>query len=321
MIRAANAYIDRQAPWALRKTDPARMAAVLRVLADALRVIATVLQPFMPGSMGRDARPARRSRRGARRSPRWRTAARRHRRCRRRRACSRASSRTRRKPLMLIDSHCHLDYFTPAELPGVLARAAAAGVGEMVTIGTRLAQAAEVLGAGRGASRRLVHGRHASAPCRRGAGARRRRRSPRWPSTPRSSASASPGSTISTTGRRATCSRRLSAPISGPPGWPACRSCIHARDADDDIAAILREERDAGRRLRLPAALLQLRPGLAEAGVAMGGYVSFSGILTFPKSDELREIARDLPADRLLVETDAPYLAPVPFRGKRNEPA
>jgi TatD DNase family protein len=53
----------------------------------------------------------------------------------------------------------------------------------------------------------------------------------------------------------------------------------------------------------------------------MGGYVSFSGILTFPKSNELREIARDLPSDRLLVETDAPYLAPVPFRGKRNEPA
>ena len=51
VIRAANAYIDHQAPWALRKTDPARMAAVLRVLADALRVIATVLQPFMPGSM------------------------------------------------------------------------------------------------------------------------------------------------------------------------------------------------------------------------------------------------------------------------------
>jgi TatD DNase family protein len=53
----------------------------------------------------------------------------------------------------------------------------------------------------------------------------------------------------------------------------------------------------------------------------MGGYVSFSGILTFPKSTELRDVARDLPADRLLVETDAPYLAPVPFRGKRNEPS
>ncbi len=60
--------------------------------------------------------------------------------------------------------------------------------------------------------------------------------------------------------------------------------------------------------------------GLAEAAIAMGGYVSFSGILTFPKSTELREIARDMPEDRILVETDAPYLAPAPHRGKRNEP-
>ena len=60
---------------------------------------------------------------------------------------------------------------------------------------------------------------------------------------------------------------------------------------------------------------------LAEAAVALGGYVSFSGILTFPKSQEIRDIARDVPTDRLLVETDAPYLAPVPLRGKRNEPA
>jgi TatD DNase family protein len=61
--------------------------------------------------------------------------------------------------------------------------------------------------------------------------------------------------------------------------------------------------------------------GLAEAGVALGGYVSFSGILTFKRSEELREIAANVPRDRLLVETDAPYLAPQPFRGKRNEPA
>ena len=61
--------------------------------------------------------------------------------------------------------------------------------------------------------------------------------------------------------------------------------------------------------------------GLAEAALKLGGYVSFSGILTFPKSQEIRDIARDVPRERLLVETDAPYLAPVPFRGKRNEPA
>jgi TatD DNase family protein len=60
---------------------------------------------------------------------------------------------------------------------------------------------------------------------------------------------------------------------------------------------------------------------LAEQAVAIGGFVSFSGILTFPKSGALRAIAADVPSDRVLVETDSPFLAPVPFRGKRNEPA
>ena len=59
---------------------------------------------------------------------------------------------------------------------------------------------------------------------------------------------------------------------------------------------------------------------LLRAALALGGYLSFSGILTFPKSQEIRDIARDTPRERLLVETDSPYLAPVPFRGKRNEP-
>ena len=68
--------------------------------------------------------------------------------------------------------------------------------------------------------------------------------------------------------------------------------------------------------------MLFVRPrSWPEIGVALGGYVSFSGILTFKKSEELREIAKDVPHDRLLVETDAPYLAPMPHRGKRNEPA
>src|SRR5690606_22267297 len=61
--------------------------------------------------------------------------------------------------------------------------------------------------------------------------------------------------------------------------------------------------------------------GLAQAGLALGGYVSFSGILTFKRSEELREIARQIPFDRLLVETDAPFLAPQPYRGKQNEPS
>lgn len=95
---------------------------------------------------------------------------------------------------------------------------------------------------------------------------------------------------------------------------------IHARDADGDMAAILRDEMGKG---AFPALLHCFSSGrdLALTGIELGLYVSFSGILTFKKSEELRAIARDLPADRLLVETDAPYLAPQPRRGKRNEPA
>lgn len=92
---------------------------------------------------------------------------------------------------------------------------------------------------------------------------------------------------------------------------------IHAREADDDIARILGEERPP------PGVLHCFSSGrsLAEAALALGFYVSISGIVTFKNAEELREIVRDLPLDRLLVETDSPYLAPVPYRGKRNEPA
>jgi TatD DNase family protein len=95
---------------------------------------------------------------------------------------------------------------------------------------------------------------------------------------------------------------------------------IHSRDADDDMAAILEEETGKG---AFPFILHCFSSGrrLAEIGVALGGYVSFSGILTFKNSAELRAIAAGVPRDRLLVETDAPYLAPIPHRGKRNEPA
>lgn len=97
--------------------------------------------------------------------------------------------------------------------------------------------------------------------------------------------------------------------------------CIHARDADDDIARILQEEREQGGTFAFLLHCFSSGRGLAEAAMAMDGYFSFSGILTFPRSAELRDIARQIPPERLLVETDAPYLAPVPFRGKRNEPA
>jgi TatD DNase family protein len=220
---------------------------------------------------------------------------------------------------MLIDSHCHLDYFTPAELPGVLQRAAEAGVGEMVTIGTSLAQSAGLVALAETADVWCtvgVHPHHAAeapipSPEALAAMTRHKRvigigesgldyfydRAPR---------------DIQQENFRA---HIRAARLAGVP------LAIHARDADGDIIEILQNERDDGGDFAFLLHCFSSTRRLAEAGIALGGYVSFSGILTFPRSHELREIARDLPADRLLVETDAPYLAPVPFRGKRNEPA
>ncbi len=95
---------------------------------------------------------------------------------------------------------------------------------------------------------------------------------------------------------------------------------IHARDADRDTADILTEETGKG---AFPFVLHCFTAGraLAMTGVELGGYVSFSGVITFKTAEELRSIARDLPGDRILVETDAPYLAPVPMRGRPNEPS
>jgi TatD DNase family protein len=95
---------------------------------------------------------------------------------------------------------------------------------------------------------------------------------------------------------------------------------VHARDADDDMARILAEEMGKG---PFPGVLhcFSSSRQLAEKAVEIGLYISLSGIVTFKKSDDLRETAKSVPLDRLLVETDAPYLAPMPMRGKRNEPA
>ncbi|AYD01167.1 TatD DNase family protein [Neorhizobium sp. NCHU2750] len=95
---------------------------------------------------------------------------------------------------------------------------------------------------------------------------------------------------------------------------------IHSRSADEDMIEILTKESGKG---AFPFILhcFSAGPDLARAGIELGGYVSFSGILTFPKSQEIRDIAKTLPLDRLLVETDAPYLAPKRWRGKRNEPS
>jgi len=239
-------------------------------------------------------------------------------RCPHRKACSRATSN--RLPEMLIDSHCHLDYYTEAERPEVLARAIAAGVGGLVTIGTSLAQSRQLPAMAEMEANLWctvgIHPHHAAeepvpAPGDLAALVNHPKvigigesgldyfydRSPR---------------DVQQAGFRA---HIRAARLAGVP------LAIHARDADADIAAILQDEQDTGGEFQFLLHCFSSSRALAEAAIALGGYVSFSGILTFPKSNELRDIARDLPADRLLVETDAPYLAPVPLRGKRNEPA
>ena len=220
---------------------------------------------------------------------------------------------------MLIDSHCHLDYFT-AELDGVLARAAEANVGELVTIGTTLDQSRTI---------RSLAEAHPNVWCTVGVHPQSAAEAP-VPSPEDIAALAEHPKVIGIgesgldyfyeTAPKDVQQASFRAHIRAArlAGVPLC---IHARDADADIAAILREEREAGGEYDFLLHCFSSGRGLAEAAVAMGGYVSFSGILTFPKSVENRAIAKDVPADRLLVETDAPYLAPVPFRGKRNEPS
>ncbi|WP_043364025.1 TatD family hydrolase [Belnapia sp. F-4-1] len=222
---------------------------------------------------------------------------------------------------MLVDSHCHLDYFTEAEIEGIVGRAREAGVGLLVTIGVRVGQAAAV----KALAERFpdvwgtvgVHPHNAGEP-------------EGLPTVEEIVALAdhpriigigesgldyfydkSPREMQQEGFRRHIRAARLA-------GLPLA---IHARQADEDIIRILREEHEAGGDFDFLLHCFSSGAELARQAVAMGGYVSFSGILTFPKSPEIRAVAAELPADRLLVETDSPYLAPVPLRGKRCEPA
>ena len=94
---------------------------------------------------------------------------------------------------------------------------------------------------------------------------------------------------------------------------------IHTREADDDTVTMLREE--GGGQLRGVLHCFTGGAALADSGLDLGFYISLAGIITFPKAEELRQTVRRVPLDRLLTETDSPFLAPVPYRGKRNEPA
>jgi TatD DNase family protein len=218
---------------------------------------------------------------------------------------------------MLVDSHCHLDFPDfAAERDAVVARARAAGIGTMLTIGTRLDQFPQV---------RAVAEAYDDVWCSVGAHPHEAADHDGTTAAELTALAAHPRVIgIGETGLdfyydhspREAQERVFRAHIAAArdSGLPLI---IHAREADDAIAAILREEHP-------PAAVLHCFSSgrvLAETAVELGYYISISGIVTFGNAQELRGIVRDLPLDRLLVETDAPYLAPVPYRGRRNEPA
>jgi TatD DNase family protein len=221
---------------------------------------------------------------------------------------------------MLVDSHCHLDFADfDIDRDAVVARARAAGVGTMVSISTRVRRFAALKAMASGYDRVF---------CSIGTHPHNAAEEPdvtvdelvtiagdpivvaigeagldyHYDHSPRAAQ-------MEGFRRHIAAARITQLPM-----------VIHAREADADIAATLREEGGKG---AFPAVLHCFSSGrdLAMTGIELGHYVSFSGILTFKTAEALRAIAAEVPLDRLLVETDAPYLAPVPHRGMRNEPS
>jgi TatD DNase family protein len=220
----------------------------------------------------------------------------------------------------LIDSHCHLDFPDFAtELDAVVARAHAAGVERLVTISTRVAHGSRLVGiAEKYPNIYFTIGTHphqaAEEPQVDAAAIRRFAAHPKCVGIGEAGLdyhyNYAPQDIASIVFRaQIVLARELRLPL-----------VIHAREADDDVARILREEMAAGAFDAVLHCFTSSR-ALAETGLELGLYVSFSGVVTFKNSADLRAIGRDVPLDRLLVETDAPFLAPTPHRGKRNEPA
>lgn len=221
---------------------------------------------------------------------------------------------------MLVDSHCHLDFADfRDDLEAVVTRAGAAGVGTMVTICTHLSRFAGVLSiAERFDPVYCTAGVHPHEAAREGVRSAepllRLAEHPKvigfgesgldfyYEHSPRPAQEGSFRTHIAA-------AREAGLPL-----------VVHTRDADEEMMRILAEEHAAGPFTGVLHCFSSGRQ-LAEMAVDLGLYISFSGILTFNKAEELREVAAALPLERLLVETDAPFLAPVPKRGKRNEPA
>src|SRR6266853_737826 len=219
--------------------------------------------------------------------------------------------------MMLVDSHCHLDFADFAEeRDAVVARARAVGVGTMLTIGTRLDEFPGV--------RAIAEG-YPDIWCSVGAHPHEAADHAAISAEHLAALAAHPRVIgIGETGLdfhydhspREVQERVFRAHIaaSQASGLPLI---VHAREADAEIARILHEERATAGVLHC----FSSGRALAEAALDLGFYISISGIVTFRNAEDLRAIVRDVPLDRLLIETDAPYLAPVPYRGRRNEPA
>lgn len=221
---------------------------------------------------------------------------------------------------MLIDSHCHLDFpELAADRAGVLARAKAAGIDGMLTISTRVKRFDEIV---------AIAEAHPEIWC--SVGTHPHQADEELDIFPEDliQLSAHPKCVaIGEAGldyfydnapkaaqaeglrRHIAASRATQLPL-----------VIHSRQCDADMAAILREESGQG---AFPFVLHCFTAGmdLARTALELGGYISFSGIITFKNAEEIRDVARLVPADRYLVETDAPYLAPIPHRGAKNEPS
>ncbi|MGO9744189.1 MAG: TatD family hydrolase [Roseiarcus sp.] len=222
--------------------------------------------------------------------------------------------------MSLIDSHCHLDFPDFAgDISGVIERARARGVEKMVTIGTRVAEAAKLEAIADAHDEVFftvgMHPHHAAEAAEGDAEAIRAFAKHR-----KCVGIGEAGLDYHYNRAPAELAKRVFRAQIGLARELGLPLVIHSREADEDMAAILREEMAAGAFEALLHCFTSSR-ALAETGLELGLMISFSGVLTFKGSQDLRAIARDVPLDRVLVETDAPYLAPVPHRGRRNEPA
>lgn len=221
---------------------------------------------------------------------------------------------------LIVDSHCHLDYEGLYEnLPDVLKRAEDAGVGLVLSISSRVRNAEKIIGIAEAHDNVFCtvgthpHNAHEEldvtvaelvklAQHPKVVGLGEAGLDYHYDKSPRDA---------QMTGFR---NHIAAARESGLP------LVIHTREAENDTARVLEEEMARGA-FKAVLHCFTSQQSLAERGVALGLYVSFSGILTYKTAENLRDAARALPENRILVETDAPYLAPVPFRGKSNEPA